>query len=227
MLRNRHVDGMVLMGSSFLEATEAGNEYIRSAASTIPMLLLNGAFTCENVYCVLCDDRRAMSDAVRELAAAGRRRILYLYNNENDSGLRKLEGYRDGLNEAGLPLDEKLVVRISRSNSGVGEVRDALTALHRSGVAFDAVLTCEDLLAVGAVKYAHACGLSVPEELSIIGYNNSDLCQYCEPELTSVDNRLSAICDQIVSTMLGVLEGREMPQMTVFNAELVRRGSTK
>ena len=80
---------------------------------------------------------------------------------------------------------------------------------------------------MGALKYARAAGRRVPEDVSIVGYNNSALCLYSEPELTSVDNKLRAICDQIVETMMGVLEGREMPQKTVFTAELIKRGSTR
>ena len=86
------------------------------------------------------------------------------------------------------------------------------------------MLASEDVLAVGAMKYAQAIGRRVPEDLSVVGYNNSNLCLCTEPELTSVDNRLPAIC---VETMLGVLEGREMPEKTVFTAEIIQRGSTR
>ena len=99
--------------------------------------------------------------------------------------------------------------------------------LERDGLQFDAVLASEDVLAVGAMKYAQAVGRRVPENLSVVGYNNSNLCLCTEPELTSVDNRLPAICERIVETMLGVLEGREMPEKTVFTAEIIQRGSTR
>ena len=68
--------------------------------------------------------------------------------------------------------------------------------------------------------------MSIPGDLSIIGYNNSNYCLCCDPEMTSVDNKLRAICDHCVETMLGVLNGRDMPQKTVFTGELIRRGST-
>ena len=98
--------------------------------------------------------------------------------------------------------------------------------MDAEGLRFDAGLTSEDLLGVGAVKYARAKGLSVPGDLSIVGYNNSHLCLCSEPELTSVDNKLQALCAHCVATMLGALQGRVMPQLTVFAADLVRRGST-
>lgn len=96
----------------------------------------------------------------------------------------------------------------------------------QSGTRFDAVIASEDMLAVGVLKFARANGLRIPGDIAVIGYNNSGLCMCTEPELTSVDNRLPAICEQIVQTMLGVLEGREMPQQIMFTCEMVRRAST-
>ena len=226
MLKNRHVDGMVLMGSSFLESDDAANDYIREAAASIPMMLLNGSFACENVYCVLCDDQRAMIEAVQALVDSGRKRILYLYNSNNYSGQKKLAGYRAGLESRGIEPDERLIHYFPREASGVRDVKEMLISFSQQHLDFDAVLASEDILAIGAVKYARATGRSIPEDLSIIGCNNSELCLCCEPELTSVDNRLPAVCDQIVATMLGVLEGRELPQQTIFTAELAKRGST-
>lgn len=226
LLKTRHVDGMVLMGSSFIEEDDRGNGYIREAAKCVPIILLNGSFPCENVYCVLCDDQRAACEATQHLIDSGRRRILYLYHSRNYSGRKKLAGYLEALESRGIPKDERLISFFSEDKTSIHQVRDHLLALDRNGIRFDAVFTSEDVLAVGAMKYAKAAGRSVPEELSVIGYNNSSYCLCSDPELTSVDNKLSAICDHIVTTMMGVLSGREMPQKTVFTGELVRRGST-
>ena len=226
-MNSRHVDGMVLMGSTFIEDQECDNDYIRAAARSVPVVLLNGSYPCENVFCVVCDDQRSTMEAVQHLIDKGRRRILYLYHSSNYSGRKKLSGYRAGLESRGIPADEALIRFFSEDKMSVIQVRDYLLSLHESGLVFDAVLTSEDILGVGAVKYARALGLSIPEQLSIIGYNNSTLCLCSDPELTSVDNRLKAICDQCVSTLLAVLEGkRDLPQKTVFTGELVKRSST-
>lgn len=227
MLETRLVDGMVLMGSTFIESHDKDNAYIRKAAQNAPIVLLNGSFACEGVYCVLCDDLRATADATEHLLATGCKRILYLYHSHNYSGQKKLDGYRAALGAHGIPVENSLIHFIAAEKSSVLDVRDYLAALHEKGLAFDAVLTSEDSLAIGAVKYARAHRRSIPRGLSVIGYNNSNLCLCAEPELTSVDNRLEAICGQCVDTMLGVLEGRALPQKTVYTGELVRRGSTR
>lgn len=226
LLKSRHVDGIVLMGSSFIEDDPADNDYIRDAARSMPVVLLNGTFPCENVYCVQCDDRQAVMEAVLSLFDSGRQRILFLYHSNNYSGRRKLAGYRDAHAQRGIAVDEKLLCYFDRDKGSVRQVCETLLALEKEGLAFDAVLTSEDILSVGALKYARAAGRRVPEELSVIGYNNSSLCLCTEPELTSVDNKLLAICEHIAATMMGVLEGKEMPQKTVFAGELVKRAST-
>lgn len=226
LMKNRHVDGMVLMGSTFIEEKDANNDYIREVAAQMPVVLLNGSFRCENVYCVICDDQRATMEATQYLIDTGCRNILYLYHNKNHSGLKKLEGYRAGLESRGLKPQESLIQFFAEDKTSVAHVRDYLYSLYKKGIVFDAVLTSEDILSVGAAKFARVAHLPIPRGLSIIGYNNSNFCLCCEPEITSIDNKLKAICDHCVTTMLGVLEGREMPQKTVFTGELVQRGST-
>ncbi|MGN0753334.1 MAG: LacI family DNA-binding transcriptional regulator [Aristaeellaceae bacterium] len=227
LLKSRHVDGIVLMGSSFIEDHPEDNDYIRDAARNVPVVLLNGSFPYDNVYGVQCDDQRAAKEAVLSLLESGCRRILYLYHSENYSGRKKLAGYRDAHAERGIPVDEKLLCFFDHDKGSVHQVCETLLRLEREGLRFDAVLASEDILSVGALKYARATGKRVPEDLSVIGYNNSSLCVCTEPELTSVDNKLFAICEHIVATMMGVLEGKEMPQKTVFTGELVRRASTR
>lgn len=227
LLKSRHVDGIVLMGSSFIEDVPSDNDYIRDAAQSVPVVLLNGAFPCDNVYGVQCDDQRAVKEATLSLLESGCKRILCLYHSNNYSGRKKLAGYRDAHAQAGMTVDEKLLCYFDHDKGSVHQVCETLLQLEREGLAFDAVLASEDILAVGALKYAKAAGKRVPEEMSIVGYNNSSLCVCTEPELTSVDNKLLAICEHIAATMMGVLEGKEMPQKTIFTGELIKRGTTR
>ena len=227
LLKSRHVDGIVLMGSSFIEDHPADNDYIRDAAKNVPVVLLNGAFPYDNVYGVQCDDQRAVTEATLSLLDSGCRRILCLYHSNNYSGRKKLAGYRDAHAQRGVPVDEKLICFFDHDKESVHQVRDILLQLEKDGISFDAVLASEDILSVGALKYAQAAGRKVPEDLAVIGYNNSSLCVCTEPELTSVDNKLLVICEHIVATMMGVLDGKEMPQKTIFTGELVKRASTR
>ena len=111
------------------------------------------------------------------------------------------------------------------SHANLPAIADFLSNLDPQ-IKYHAVIAADDNLAIGAIKYAHKKGLSIPDDLSVIGYNNSILSTCCEPELTSVDNRLETLCHHIVSTLIGILDNREMPQKVIFSGELIKRGTT-
>ena len=225
-LISKHVDGIILMGSTFVEDREEANQYLRNASKHLPLVLLNASYAWENIYSVLCDDYHATMNATQYLLDQGRRKILYIYHNRNYSGLKKLSGYKAALKNAGVPVQEKLIHFYTEDKMSIPDIRDYVLGLDRKGVQFDAVVTSEDVLAVGAYKYAKIVGRNVPEDLPIIGYNNSSYCLCCEPELSSVDNKLETMCEQSVTTLFKVLANESVPQKSVFMGELVLRGST-
>ena len=88
--------------------------------------------------------------------------------------------------------------------------------IAKKGASFHGIMTSDDSLAIGSIKYAQKKGIRIPEDLSVMGYNNSMLTNCCTPELTSVDNRLETQTHQLVQTLLGVLAGEEMPKKSIF-----------
>ena len=88
------------------------------------------------------------------------------------------------------------------------------------------MVVSDDELAVGAVKYAHAAGISIPDELSVIGYNNSLLSRCTDPELSSIDNKVEAMCTTTVNTLMGVFGGINVPAKTIIAADLILRETT-
>ena len=113
------------------------------------------------------------------------------------------------------------------SHEDIPAMADQLLKLHAKGITFHGVIAADDSLALGALKYAREMKLRIPEDLAIIGYNNSMLVNCCDPELTSIDNKLETLCQHLITTLMGVLGGSEMPKKTVFSGELVKRGTTK
>jgi LacI family transcriptional regulator/LacI family asc operon transcriptional repressor len=225
LLVTKKVDAVILVGSNFISENDSENDYIREAAAEVPVLLLNADFDCDNVYCSLCDDFKSMLQATSYVIDTGVKDILYLYNSQSYSALRKLSGYQSALTQKGLPIRMDYIQYFPEDHSNLNDVAQFLTELGDK-IKFKAIIAGDDNLAVGAVKYAHKQGLSIPKDLSIIGYNNSLLCACCDPELTSVDNRLETLCHHIVKTLIGILNKQEMPQKVIFSGELIKRGTT-
>ncbi|MGN0377124.1 MAG: LacI family DNA-binding transcriptional regulator [Suilimivivens sp.] len=227
LLLNQRVDSVIMVGSNFIEDETDDNQYIRDAAAQVPIMLLNADLDCPNVYCTMCDDFKSMQDASLFLINQGITDILYLYNSTSFSGKKKLSGYQSAYIMKDIPLNKQYQQFFTGTHEDIDGVCHFLNELHKKGLDFHAVLASEDMLAAGAIKYAKMNGLSVPGDLSVIGYNNSILSTCCEPELSSVDNHLETLCSQLVKTCIGALSNEEMPQKTIFSGELIKRGSTK
>ena len=98
--------------------------------------------------------------------------------------------------------------------------------MYTFSLSFDAVIAGDDELAIGALKYAKNCGLKVPEEFNVLGYNNSQLTICCDPELSTIDNELEFCCNHAVTTLMSVLEGKAAPRKTLMSASILQRGTT-
>lgn len=221
---NKKIDALFLIGSFYVFDGDSDPEadYIREAAEKVPVFLVNGYVEGKNIYCALCDDRSATEQAVNLLISEGRRRILFLYNSDSRSAREKRQGYIDALTKAGLPIDESLFLR---GRPGIEEVKRDLLLYCSPDI--DAVFASNDRLAVGALKYAREAGISVPDELSIIGYDNSELAVSCNPEITSVDSMCETLCRINIDSLLSLLNGEAPEAKTFAKGIIVRRASTK
>lgn len=226
LLLSKRTDAIILVGSNFVEAMDEKNEYIRDAAKKVPIIIVNGALDGDNIFSALCDDTKAVYEAVKSLQDSGCEKILYLYNSKSYSGMKKLSGYLSAMGiDPNANLDKLEYVQFFNGN--INEVKDLLTLLRNKGLDFDAIVTADDNLAIGGLKYAKANNISVPDQLSIIGYNNSYIAECSDPELTSIDNKLETVCNNCITTLMNFFDGQEVPLKTVFSAEIVKRGTTR
>lgn len=223
LILKKRIDALVLIGSNYAGEGEEEEDlsYIKEVAREIPVFMINGWIEGENIYCTLADDYQAAYDATEELIFSGRQRILFLSNSRSFSAMQKLKGYEDALKAHRIPVLEEL--KLYTENS-IHSTRDLL--LLRRDLDFDSVIATEDGLAVGVLKYAKARGISVPGEISVVGYNNSELSISCEPELTTVDARGEILCKTAIDAMMTLLGGEEIRQKTMIRCHLVQRHTT-
>lgn len=226
LLITKKVDGIILVGSNFIYEKEADNKYIVDAAAQIPVMLLNASLAAPNVYSVLSDDFNSMYEATMQMIHSGIRELLYFYSSTSYSGKKKLAGFKAAMEDQKLLTSEAQIQFFQGSHEDIPGMTGQLYDLYKKGFTFRGVIAADDTLALAAVKYAREAGLQVPEDLAVIGYNNSMLVHCCEPELTSIDNKLETLCQHLITTLMGVLGGSEMPKKTIFSGELVRRGTT-
>lgn len=226
LLIDKKVDGIILVGSNFIYEEEADNKYVVDAAASVPVMLLNAAIDAPNVYATLSDAYTSMYEATLRLIESGTTEVLYFYNSTSYIAKRKLAGYMAAMESKKLYKPE-LTQFYQGSHEDIPAMTKHLQKVAEKGIYFNGVLAADDVLALSAFKYAKKNNLTVPEKFSIIGYNNTMLVNCCNPELTSIDNKLETLCQQLIQTLMGVLSGTQMPKQTVFAGELIQRGTTK
>ena len=226
ILLSKKVDAIFMVSSKY--SINIDNEYIAKAALEIPIALLNSYINIDNIYCIVCDDRLAIEEAVSFLASHGHSRIAYLHGELIFSGKRQLQGYLDGLRANGLELDQRLIVRNTFSSGTLLSDGEMMAKqLINAGINFTAVLASEDSYAVGAMKVLQANSIKIPEEVEVIGYDNSFICDYTTPGFSSIDSKIDIITDFSIRYFLQKLKGETVPKLTTLTANVVHRASTQ
>lgn len=216
-LINRQVDAAIVIGCS---CTEQETKDFQYAAKHVPLFVVNGRIDGENIFCTLCDEEKAACEMVRQFVSMGRKRVLYLYDSETYSGHMKLNGYQKGMKFYSDTEPTAVQIRSSGTSSFYQTV-DTVRGMLKDNT-FDAVLTADDSLAVGAAKALAEAGR---EPVPMIGFNNTILSRCATPEVSSVDNRMKQQCELTVQTLLNVLKGKRSSPCITLDALLVKRAS--
>jgi LacI family transcriptional regulator len=179
-LRARQVDGYIAAS-----ARRKHPLFHELAANGRPLVLVNRTTDDDDLPSVVPDDRDGMHQAVAHVAALGHRRIAHLAGpDELSTGVHRQEGFVQGLQASGVPLDEQLVVTASRFTEAEG-ARLCSELLSR-GRDFTAVLAGNDLLALGCIDALRDAGLDCPRDVSVVGFNDMDWSERFSPPLTTV-----------------------------------------
>lgn len=213
-LMAKQVDAIIEIGSSYGDANDL--EVYREVSEEVPLIILNGYVDVPTVYSIRCDERSAVRDLVETLHERGCRHIYYLEDNTTYCAAEKRNGFLDGVNRFNLKATSKCIT-ISICNNEILDAQQKIEQLIKNGRRIDAVLTADDLLAVGALKALNAAGINIP----VVGFNNSDFAFASTPRLTTVDNQREFICTNAVMTLMSLLSGKDAAHQIIVSAKLV------
>jgi DNA-binding LacI/PurR family transcriptional regulator len=234
-LFDHRADGIVIA----TRETKAGNDFLlRLAERDLPMVVVGRALNHQHVDRVTADHWKGAYEAVEHLIALGHKRIGFVgVSAINGAGLRRYQGYLDALREHDLPIDEKLIAGPS-SQHGPGQVGPGystqddgyagmkrLLALKKRPTA---VFARNDFTAMGAICAIRDAGLSIPEDVAIVGFDNVPLAAYTAPPLTTVDQPTKEQGREAAQLLLERIEGeraRERREICL-DCHLVIRQST-
>ncbi|MFF4246817.1 LacI family DNA-binding transcriptional regulator [Streptomyces sp. NPDC001822] len=223
MLLQQNIGGIVFIGASY---ADAGPEHGRALRERrIPMVLINAADENLGVAQVRVDDALAADQALTHLAALGHERIgMVLGPVGHVPSARKLAGFAAFCARRGVAADDwrRLVVHALFTMEGGAT---ALPRLLAEGVT--GIVCASDALALGAVRGARRQGVSVPRDLSVVGFDDSPFMVATDPPLTTARQPIQAMASAVVASLAAQIEGHAgANELMMFDTELIVRGST-
>lgn len=220
LMRRKSVDGIIL--ASGLISDTAVKQLIDHQ---IPVAVIARDLPVLAVNAVLVDDFAGGYMAASHLLSLGHRRIGVVAEDLRLlSSQERVRGYRHALEEAGVAIDDGLV-RVSDFTIEGGR-RAALELLQLPDRP-TALFACNDLLAIGAMRAAKELGLAIPEDLSVVGFDNTILAEIVDPGLTTVAQPIVNMGRQVVDLLIEEMQGEEKPaRRVVLLPRLVERNST-
>lgn len=213
----RGLDGVMLIGSVFSHV--AADEQVKAYLRQVPVVLANGRCDLENACSVLLDDAAGAADATGHLVAMGKRNLWFVQDLNTTGALAKREGFLRASDTLGV---RGRVVEAERSIEGGRKAAKDLVASCRR---FDGIVCSEDVTAVGVIKGLLSAGLRIPQDVAVTGYNNSIYARMCEPNLTTVDNKVEFVAESCVKLLLRMMNGEKVENQIV-RPEIVQGWTT-
>ncbi len=220
MYKQQKVDGFIVISPgtfqhNIIQALERINAPFVSTA------MMHGE---ENMIYVDVDNVHGAILATEHLISLNHKRIAFVGKPVLTSSLDRLNGYRITLNKHHIEVDPELI-RISETssiNSGYAEVKQLMQLEKRP----TAVFLANDVMAIGAIKAIEEVGLRVPEDVSVVGFDDIQLAQYASPQLTTIRQPAYEKGVRAAEMLIEYLENNKEPKTVIMDVELVVRDST-
>ncbi len=216
LLSTRRVDGLIVL------AGVISDDDLRRAADELPLVVIGRSIAGIEDQCLRIDDFHAAYEATRYLISLGHQRIVHIAGPvHHQDAVDRRAGYLRALQEASLTLDEQLIM--------VGDFTEqsgllAMQALLNRAMIFSAIFAANDQMAYGARLALYRHGIRVPDDVSLVGFDDQPASAYTTPALTTVRQPTHDMGRAAAQAVLRLLNGQP-PALPVITTELVIRES--
>lgn len=219
-LRENRADGAIVLAQNITD------EILKASASTgFPIIVMDRKTSGQGLINILVDGEEGGYTATRYLIEKGHKTIAYISGPSNsfDNGLR-YQGYKRALHEAGL--EEKGKWRLSGGFTREGGYK-ATKMMLMQGELPSAVFYGNDEMAIGGQKAFEEAKISVPDDISIISFDDIQLAEYLTPPLTTIRQPMHELGSLAGHLLFQVLNGEEVNESFTLKTELIERNSVK
>ncbi len=222
ILVNRKIDGIIFNSYNRNEATI---HRLAEIARTTAVVFMDPVLVDEPMSCVVSDGFTWSRKAAEYLIEKGKRRIAYIKGSSRHWVTNeRFRGYEQALAEAGLEAEEGLIYE---GNFQMRSGFEGAEYFLQKEKAPDAIMAATDVMAIGAMKYLRYAGVAVPEEVSVVGFDNIPLADLMEPGLTTIAQKIDELGRCAAEIIIQKIKEPEMESRKVLlDCELIIRGST-
>lgn len=222
VLLDHNVDGIIFVSGRHADSTCSTERYLDLHARGIPFVTVNGNHPDVPAPDFSTDDGAAIVAAIRHLIAYGHERIGLAVGPDRYYPSHDKESAYHRVMDRMLPDSEHVVVHSLYTADGGATAAHELYNRGCTGLIF-----ASDMMAMGGMRSLRQQGILVPRDASVIGFDDSPVSTFCFPSLTTIRQPVETMCETIVNTLIGIINGEEPPigSMT-FQPELIVREST-
>ncbi len=226
LMEEQRVDAIILVGgrSDDLHSNEAFVEKVNQVCNSIPVIL-TGKLDGTSCYQVRIDAIKTMDLVMEHLLALGHRDIALAGGLDTvASSYEKRKRYKQILSKYQIPCRPEYYENFGSYDYETGYEQTArLLALNNVPTA---IIGINDSAAAGAMNCIQEHGLRVPDDISVVGYDNTLICNVVTPKLTSIDYNYDEFAKKLIATVDGVYDSALLPPLQLIEPSLIIRGST-
>lgn len=222
-LLSHRVDGILV---SISKETRFFDHLLNLQDGGIPLVFFDRIAPEISADQIIIDDTDASYNATRHLIETGRKRIAHFAGPQGlVIGRDRLQGYLNALNEAGLPIDNRLIIQADTFEKARISVMEMLDAK----IIPDGIFAVNDMTAIGAMQTIQKRGYKIPDDIAVVGFSDGYLSGITDPHLSSVDQHGYEMGTTAAETLFSrILSGdtEYTPEIKVLKADLIVRGSS-
>lgn len=200
---------------------------IRHVGTLVPVVCIDNCATDKTIPSVIIDNFNSVAASINYLYSLGHEQIGFITGlHDSDIGRHRLAGYISALQSCGVEADMDLVYKGDYSYETGGKGADYFLSLDRQPTA---IMCANDTMAIGAIKELRQRGLSVPEDISIIGFDDISIAAHIIPSLTTVSAPVREIAKHAVAMLTSLINGITLnsPHVTVPGRLIVRNSTAE
>ena len=221
LLMSKSIDGIIIAPVS-----EKIDGLKKLEANGIPFVLVDRLIkNYENVNGVFCNNKEGIKIGVHFLYKNNKRNIAFIIGNSNlETSKERLIGFNEKMEELNI-LNKDLIIHEEYSMEGGFSATEKLMIKEKN---IDAIFYSSDVMAIGGMKYLLRNGYKIPEDISILGFDNINISSFIEPELTTVAQPIWEMGEESIKLLFKLINKEEVLNKTVeLEAYLIERGTIK